>query len=58
MKELHDVPVMVELIISVEATSMEDAEDKVESLSDEDLFDILVEQLPLLDKNIYSDVMH
>lgn len=58
MKELYDVPVMVEIIVSVEATSQEDAEDKVDTLSDADMFDMLVDQLPLLDKNLYSTMAH
>ena len=58
MKELYDVSVMVELSVSVKATSQEDAEDKVDTLSDADMFDMLVEQLPLLDKNMYSHMAH
>ena len=58
MKDLYDVPVMVEIIVSVEATSQEDAEDKVDTLSDADMFDMLVDQLPLLDKNLYSTMAH
>lgn len=58
MSEIYDIDLILELTIGVSADSLEEAEGKVEELSDAKLIEFVQAQLPYMDNEGCSTSAH